>query len=84
MNERITHLEQELAQRNERLEEIERGLHQLVSVRAKTNEPAEDYTGEVGERKHREWDSLWAEKERLQSEVRQLEDELYALTHSGR
>ena len=81
MNPRISQLESAIARGNERLREIEGRLHELVPVRAKTDEPIqfEDYTGSVGEHKRREWDELSAEKEHLQTEVRQLEQELMGL-----
>ena len=52
----------------QRLQEIETRLSELMPARAKTDAPIvfEDYTGDVGEQKHREWDELWEEKRRLQ------------------
>jgi hypothetical protein len=82
MNPRIGQLESAIARGNERLEEIEERLRDLMPARAKTDEPIqfEHYTGSVGQRKLREWDGLCAEKARLQTDVRQLEQELMGLT----
>jgi chromosome segregation ATPase len=82
MNPRIGQLESAIARRNERLQEIKERLHDLRPARAKTDEPiqAEDYTGSVGQGKLHELRELEAEKTHLQTEVRQLEQELMGLT----
>jgi len=87
VNSRIRQLDSEIADLQSKEEAIERALRQLAPVTPGTGEgriQIEDYTGHVGEVKHRQWDALWAEKERVQSELRRRDKELYRLTHPRR
>ena len=82
MNQRISDLDRRIAELVSEEEAIERALYELLPARAKTDEPIrfEDYTGEVGEWKHREWDRLMAEKQRVQLERNRCYEELSHLT----
>jgi hypothetical protein len=82
MNQRISELDREIAELNLRDEEIERDLHELAPARAKSDEPIrfEDYTGPVGEQKHRAWGKLMAERRRIRRRIRQRELQMYPVT----
>jgi len=79
MDSRTRELDAEIAELQSREEAIERALTLLAP--AGTRIVLEDYTGHVGESKHREWDSLLAEKQRVQLQLRRCYDELYRLSH---
>jgi hypothetical protein len=84
MNQRTKELDRRIVELNTRDEEIERALYDLAPARAKGDGPIqfEDYTGVVGEQKHRKWDALMAERARIRSELRERENEMYDLAHA--
>jgi hypothetical protein len=79
MSSRSRQLHTEIAELQSREEAIERALTLLAP--AGTRIVLEEYTGHVGDSKHREWDRLLAEKDRVQSELRRRYGELYRLSH---
>jgi hypothetical protein len=78
----MVELDKRIAALNLEDEEIERSLYLLMPARVKTDAPIvpEDYRGEVGEAKHREWDRLMTRREALRTELRECEGRVYRLS----